>query len=153
MPGSDNRKAYRQTLVGLYAQDDYQVRPNLQLNLGLRYEFTTQLHDRDGRDSYLADIVRDSQVGVGTLMKNNPSLKNFSPRFGLSWVPRGTGGLVIRSGFGIYYDQLLSYAVDNLKNAYPFYQVAVRTNFNASCSGTNPTCTFPSAIAAAMSGG
>ncbi len=153
LPGSDNRKAYRQTLVGLYGQDEYRVRPNFHLSFGLRYEFTTLLHDRYGRDSFLADIVRDSQMGVGTVLKNNPSIRNFSPRFGLTWSPTGSGGPVIRSGFGIYYDQLLAYAMDNQKSAAPFYQVAVRTNFNSSCAGRNPTCTFPDAIAAATSAG
>lgn len=153
LPGSDNTKAYRQTLVGLYGQDEYRVRPSFQLSFGFRYEFATLLHDRYGRDSFLADIVRDSQVGVGSVLKSNPSLKNFSPRFGLTWSPTGSRGPVIRSGFGIYYDQLLGYAMDNQKNAFPFYQVAVRTNFNSSCAGRNPTCTFPDAIAAATSAG
>src|SRR5262249_26984603 len=55
LPGSDNSKAYRQTLLGLYIQDEYSLRRNLHANLGLRYEFTTKLHDRLARDSFLAD--------------------------------------------------------------------------------------------------
>src|SRR3989449_3473030 len=44
LPGSDNTKDYRQTLVGLYGQDEYKIRSNLQLSLGLRYELTTLIH-------------------------------------------------------------------------------------------------------------
>src|SRR5262249_55672170 len=62
LPGSDNQKNYRQTLVGLYGHDEYKIRSNLQLSLGLRYEFSTLIHDQFGKDSFLADPLRDNQV-------------------------------------------------------------------------------------------
>nr|ADC35895.1 TonB-dependent receptor [uncultured bacterium 246] len=153
LPGSDNSKAYRQTLTGLYVQDEYQMRENVQLSLGFRYEFATLLHDRLGRDAAIPDIRRDSAATVGKSLANNPSLKNFSPRISVAWSPLGSRGPAIRSGFGIYYDQILAYAFNDQKNAVPFYQTAIRTNFNATCSGRNPTCTFPDAIAAVQGAG
>src|SRR5207249_3097980 len=122
LPGSDNTKDYRQTLVGLYGQDEYKIRSNLQLSLGLRYEFTTLIHERFGRDSFLVDPVRDTQVQVGPLLKNNPSVRNFSPRIGLAWSPEGSRNTVVRADFGIYYDEILAYVFDLLKSGLPFFR-------------------------------
>ena len=132
LPGSSNKKAYRQTLVGLYGQDEVRIRPNLQLSLGLRYELTTLIRDRYGRDSFLADTVRDTEVTIGPVLKNNPSLRNFSPRLGLAWSPGGSGDTTVNAGFGIYYDHLMAFPFDILKSGLPFYRIAVRTNFNSS---------------------
>jgi len=142
LPGSDNTKEYRQSMVALYGRDEYKVRPNLQLSLGLRYEFTTLIHDRLGRDSFLADPLRDTQVQVGPLLKSNPSLRNFSPRVGVAWSPGTSRNTSVRAGFGIYYDELLPYAFDLLKSGLPFFRNATRTNFDSSR-------TFPDAVLAA----
>ncbi|PYR83523.1 MAG: hypothetical protein DMG19_18895, partial [Acidobacteria bacterium] len=142
LPGSDNTKDYRQTLVGLYGQDEYKIRSNLQLSLGLRYEFTTLIHERFGRDSFLVNPVRDTQVQVGPLLKSNPSLRNFSPRLGLAWSPGGSRNTVVRADFGIYYDEILAYVFDLLKSGLPFFRAATRTNFDSSR-------TFPDAVLAA----
>src|SRR5439155_1510238 len=82
-----------------------------------------------GRDSCLADPIRDTQVQVGPLLKNNPSLRNFSPRVGLAWTPGVSRNTTVRAGFGIYYDELLPYAFDLLKSGLPFFRNATRTNF------------------------
>jgi hypothetical protein len=142
LPGSDNTKEYRQTLVGMYGQDTYKIRSNLQLSLGLRYEFATLIHDRFGRDSFLADPIRDTQVQVGPLLKDNPSLRNFSPRVGLAWSPGGSRNTAVRADFGIYYDELLPYVFDLLKSGLPFFRNATRPNFDSSR-------TFPDAVLAA----
>ena len=142
LPGSSNKKAFRQTLVGLYGQDEIALRPNLQLSLGFRYEFTTLIRDRYGRDAFLADALRSTEVTVGPVLKNNPSLKNFSPRLGLSWSPGGSRDTTVNAGFGIYYDHLMAHVFDILKSGLPFYRIAVRPNFDSSR-------TFPDAVQAA----
>lgn len=141
LPGSDNRQAFRQTLLGFYAQDTYRVSPRLQFNLGLRYEFTTLLHDKDGKSAFLADPVRDTAMQIGSLLSENPSLRSLSPRLGISWSAGGSQDTVLSAGFGIYYDQLVEYVVDGLKDTAPFYLVAVNPNFDSST-------TFPDAVAA-----
>lgn len=142
LPGSSNKKAFRQTLVGLYGQDEIALRPNLQLSLGFRYEFTTLIHDRYGRDAFLADAVRSTEVTVGPVLPNNPSLRNFSPRLGLSWSPGGSRDTTVNAGFGIYYDHLMAHVFDILKSGLPFYRIALRPNFDSSQ-------TFPDAVRAA----
>jgi hypothetical protein len=65
--------------VGLFAGDDWRLRPNLTASIGLRYEAQTNIHDR----------------------------KDFAPRIGLAWAPgataKKTGKTVLRGGFGIFY--------------------------------------------------
>ena len=142
LPGSDNRRAFRQTLAGFYAQDEYTINPNFQINLGLRYEFATIIRDRDGKTSFLPDPVHDQALQIGPMLNDNPSLRSLAPRLGITWSPRSSPSTVLRAGFGIYYDQLLEYVVDLQKNSAPFYKRAVRVNFDSST-------TFPDATAAA----
>jgi len=142
LPGSDASKAYRQTLSGFYFQDDYRIRPNLQLNFGARYEYATLIHDRDGRTAHLADPLHDPIMAVGPLLDHNPSLRNFSPRLGITWAPAGNAATVISAGFGIYYDHILEYVVDSRGLSPPFYNTASIVNLN-------PFDYFPNALAAA----
>jgi len=72
----------RQNLIGIYLQDDIQVTPNLNLNLGVRYEFITlptEVNDRVG--AIFSGAQRDPTIG-GSYFSRNPSLKNISPRVG-----------------------------------------------------------------------
>ena len=97
----------RQNLVGIYLQDDWQVSPNLTLNLGVRYEFITnptEVNDIIGK----IDTAGQTEPTIGgTLFDRNPSLKNFSPRVGFAWDPSGSGKYSVRGGFGLFHDQLL----------------------------------------------
>ncbi|MBI4458761.1 MAG: TonB-dependent receptor [Acidobacteria bacterium] len=138
LTGSDSSRAYRQTLTGLYLQDSFRVGQQVQMELGLRHEFTTLLGDKRGRDAYLADPLHDRTVAEGRLLQSNPSLRNVSPRVGVSWSPGANQNMVVRAGFGIYYDQLIAYLIDKRKNSAPFYRRAVRTNFNAASENLFP---------------
>jgi len=73
------------TVWSLFAQDDFHVRNDLTLNLGLRYEQQTFTDAR----------------------------KNFAPRAGFAYDWRGHGKTVIRGGFGIYYAQVVDNAQAN----------------------------------------
>jgi outer membrane receptor protein involved in Fe transport len=97
----------RSWLTGIYFQDDLQLRSNLTLNLGLRYEFVTNPNEVAGRLSSISNPSQlESRIG-NPLWISNPSLKNFSPRLGFAWDPTGSGTTSIRGGFGLFHDQLL----------------------------------------------
>jgi hypothetical protein len=76
------------------------------------------------------------------MLRDNPSLLNFSPRLGFSWSPGNRQNTLVSGGVGIYYDPLLEYAIDLQKNSYPFFRRVLRPSFDA-------TATFPSALDAA----
>jgi len=92
----------RDSLFGGYFQDDWKVRPNLTLNLGVRYEFLTlptEAHDGFG---VIPNFFSSTTTPVKTLWATNPTSKNFDPRVGFSWDPTGSGRTAIRAGFGIF---------------------------------------------------
>jgi hypothetical protein len=101
-PEAQFDRYWRFTLFGFYAQDDIQLTPQLTLNAGLRYEFSTLPEEKYNRDSALPDLTA-SQPVVGPLYQN-PTYTNLSPRFGLAWDPFGTGRTAVRGGYGLYFN-------------------------------------------------
>jgi carboxypeptidase family protein/TonB-dependent receptor-like protein len=100
---SAQSRGWRRIVFGWFVQDDYRLRPNLTLNLGLRHEFFTNPTEVNGRSSNLRNVTDPA---------NTPGLPftspytNFSPRFGLAWDPTSKGKTSIRLGAGMYYNFL-----------------------------------------------
>ena len=104
---SGTREAKQEYYIA-YAQDQWQLRPGLTLNYGLRYEYYTPLRERND-----AQVLFD--INSGTLRDPSQapfksSKNNFGPRVALTWSPNSTasglfsgGKSVLRAGFGIYY--------------------------------------------------
>jgi hypothetical protein len=91
----------RDTIFGTYVQDDWRLRPNLTLNLGLRYEMVTVPINTEGTLVNLRNLS-DAKPHLGDPYFNNPTLKNFEPRIGFAWDPLGNHKLAIRSGAGLF---------------------------------------------------
>ena len=91
----------RQYFAGGYFQDNWMVRSDLTLNMGLRYEYMTVPKERDGLTASLRDI-QDTFTTIGPLYTNATG-KSFSPRIGFAWAP-GSRKTSLRGGFGIYYE-------------------------------------------------
>ena len=87
----------RQTIYGLYLQDDWRFRPNLTLNLGLRYEMSTIARETSGKLSNLPDLS-SATPHLGNPFISNPTLKNFEPRVGFAWDPFRNGKTAVRGG-------------------------------------------------------
>ena len=112
----------RQTLFGVYVQDDWRWKPNLTLNLGLRYEMTTVPTETAGKLSVLRNIS-DAIPHLGNPFFSNPTLKNFEPRVGFAWDPFRTGKMAIRGGVGMFDVLPLPYQFTLLTTlAAPFFQ-------------------------------
>lgn len=117
----------RQWLAGFYVQDNLRTNDRLNLNLGLRYEIISVPDEVNGRRANIRDLLNDSQPTPGPLFEN-PSLRNFGPRFGFAWIPMRGGKSVVRGGFGIYHNQIMGRA---------YWQIA-RTGFQYNTQINNP---------------
>ena len=100
-PPSSPSRGWRQTVFGWFVQDDWRLRPNLTLNLGLRHEFITAPNEVNGKMARLPSLTaRESIIGPPF----NTSKTNFGPRVGLAWDPTGSGKTSVRAGFGMFYN-------------------------------------------------
>src|SRR5258706_5503986 len=97
---TESPRNLRQTLVGLYLQDTWRWKPNLTLNLGLRYEMTTVPTETDGTLSTLRNLD-DATPHLGDPFFSNPTLRTFEPRLGFAWNPFRNGNMPMRGGRGL----------------------------------------------------
>ncbi len=140
IPGSASRLYLRQSVFGAYGQDDYRIRPNLTLNLGLRYEIATIPTEKNNHLATLLNLT-DTKPTVGSLNFRNPTLRNFSPRVGFAWDPFKDGKTALRGGFGIYDTLPLTYQFTLLVvNVNPFTLSGLVTTLPI---GSFPTGGFP----------
>jgi hypothetical protein len=143
-PGTGGMRGFRQTVPGFYIQDDFQIRPNLTLNLGLRFEFVTIPTEVAGRISNLWDVYGDSELTVGDPFFLLPK-NNFGPRFGFAWDPFSTGKTSLRGGFGLYHMQMtyVNWRFPALQN--PPFTTRTQTDFPLDETG-RPAVNFPPVI-------
>jgi outer membrane receptor protein involved in Fe transport len=116
----------------LYANDQWKVTPNLTVNLGLRWEFTSVPYSER-----LQSLNSISNVpGLITFAEPQPQYKNFGPRIGVAYSPGTSGKTSIRAGFGINYDVL--YDNIGILNLPPQYSTTVDLlTFNPTNIGAN----------------
>ena len=134
--------AYRSSEMGTFIQDDFKVKPNLTVNMGLRWEtFTgpTERFDRlnngvfPNNGTWQQKIAAMKMAGVPQLW--HTPIGNFAPRLGFAWDPTHHGKMSIRGGAGLFYDRPENQLYTGDRNNLPLVA-------NASCSLTSsPPCT------------
>src|SRR5262249_4396658 len=130
-----------------YAQDDWRASNRLTLNLGVRYEINGQMVETGNRFSnpelnrfviasddsgkinpdanallslLPVGYVTSKEAGYHRSLQK-PNYSRLAPRFGLAWSPFRSSQFVVRSGFGLFYNQA-GYAInENLALNLPFY--------------------------------
>ena len=137
-----------------YAQEDYHVSNSLTINAGMRVGFDGGISEKRGRmvnfdpalfakNTLPCTVVSPCNPPNGFVQLKpgqpiNPNEWNVAPRFGIAWRPLGAKGLVLRTGYGIYFDrfstrmanfQIFNYPYDIIglglgSFAYPFPDLA-----------------------------
>lgn len=96
---------HRQNRLGLFFQDDFKIRNNLTLNLGMRWEYTSPLVEVKNRQAnYELFTGRQLLAGQNGNSRSlyEPFKKGFEPRVGFAWTPSYfKNRLVVRGGYGI----------------------------------------------------
>jgi Carboxypeptidase regulatory-like domain/TonB dependent receptor/TonB-dependent Receptor Plug Domain len=156
-----NTKHYnRNSVFGGYVQDDWKMRPNLSVNIGLRYEMSTIPYEKNGKFILLPELWSnpgDCSEDINGLPESNcsglrhsvfdhnPTLKNFEPRIGFSWDPFKTGKTSIRGGFGIF-DVLpmpFMFGLNALQSSPSGAEVDLTNPGNVGCTAGSPGCVVP----------
>jgi hypothetical protein len=107
--GGNHPSRVSQPAMGLFAMDSYKIRSYLTLELGLRWEWNFTPTEADNRSSVFLPaqswLVQLGTNGVNQEYHQNNKL--FQPRVGFSWDVFHNGKTVLRSGYGILYDEPL----------------------------------------------
>jgi len=112
-------------LSSFFVQDDWHLRSDLTINLGLRYE----------------------------LQSFTDSRKDFAPRIGFAWNVNGDGKTVVRGGFGIYYSQIVdnsdaNYALTGVTGVFNYTASPGQVGFPVSVSAAPLPPSFPTGAVA-----
>ena len=104
------RSYIRDNIYAVYVQDDWKLKSNLTVNLGLRWEYFGPFHEKNGQlatgvlgpaPNQLADLT----VRLGGNLYN-ASKHNFGPQIGFAWSPNILSNrFVVRGGFGLGYNR------------------------------------------------
>jgi len=98
-------KYFRSNAWDAYISDDYRFKTGLTLTLGLRWEYNSPITERYGRLVNLAttgNFATATPVVAGTFIQ--PDKNNLAPRFGFAWRPFAASSVVVRGGYGVYFD-------------------------------------------------
>ncbi len=167
LQGNANRYL-RAGQTGLYISDKFQLRPNLNITLGLRYDWNGGFKEKYGRlynfDPSLYSFDGEEVTSSGFITPGDKGVSNttltgrqwgFAPRFGVAWSPGiFNNKVVVRAGFGMYYDrgELFTYLSPGFaagviaggpfgfNQAPPYVNSQVCTNVASYYQGYIPTC-------------
>jgi hypothetical protein len=131
---------YRESDYGVFVQDDWKFRPNLTLNLGIRWDYFGPPSEARGNLENIIpwpDPVSGLEFARAAFPGHmyNATLRNFGPRIGFAWSPGFMNGKsVVRGGFGMAYDRFDDVSFNNTRDNPPLV-----ASYGICCGGpSNP---------------
>ena len=105
--GDAERQVFMKTF-DLFAQDSWQFKPNLSLDYGVRYDYLQPMRsDYQNLSVFRPELISSDGLAfqgnqIGSVYPSDWA--NVSPRVGFSYSPKSAKGVVVRGGFGIFFD-------------------------------------------------
>jgi len=103
-------KYFRESVYDAFINDDWRISPELTLNAGVRWEYGAPITELYGRLVNLDAAPAFAAVAPVVASRHDPSSlvrpdkHGFEPRVGIAWRPISGSSMVVRAGYGIYYD-------------------------------------------------
>jgi outer membrane receptor protein involved in Fe transport len=146
--------------LGVYAQDEWAVKPNLKVTYGVRLDRTANPLCLDNCFSNLTSTFSSSSFQKDINLPYNSSIKSglshayyntdpivADPRLGVVYSPRGANGTVVRGGIGLFSDLAPAFLVTNVFNNPPFPYTATILNGQVVDTASNPNSAAAAAAA------
>ncbi len=138
----NGQRYFRSSDYGIFAQDDWKVRSNLTINLGMRWEYFTPLTEASNtisnyvfgtqgfiNGSVCAPVAPLTPCGNGKQLFQ-PDRNNFGPRIGFAYSPGlYQGRVVFRGGFGVVFNRNGDVVFDNVRQDTPYSALATACCF------------------------
>ncbi len=121
----------RYSQYNFFAQDEWRVKPHFSLSFGLRYEYNTVPNEVNNQIENtfnspalnLPEVAGLKQFIAGRTQIFDADKNNFGPRAGFAW-DKSWGlnrQMVVRGGYGLFYDQIIGAVVSQSRNVFPNY--------------------------------
>jgi hypothetical protein len=125
-PGFTRTRYSREIQVFPYIQDDWKIKSNLTLNIGLRYDFETNpVCVTEPCNAILDPLSSPAFTQVHHVLQANPDLFNWDPRVGVAWDPFSDHKTSIRAGFGMFHEPVAGRTYLNAYSQNPPSQTVV----------------------------
>jgi len=98
--------------TGIYINDEWRIKPNFTLSLGLRHDAELNTMNNNYKTPWASDPVLKAIPSLTNFLNNGNrknQLGNISPRVSFSWDPTKQNKTFVRGGFGIIYDRVTSF--------------------------------------------
>jgi carboxypeptidase family protein len=139
----NHQRHFRRRDFAWFFQDDWKLRKNLTVNVGMRWEYFGVLQETNGKQAGMllgsGNTIQDQLVNA-TLAKVSelykPNYKNFAPLLGLAWDPLGNGKFSVRGAWAINYDRIHNDLLSEparFTSPFAAYGVGLHPIFGAPC--------------------
>ncbi len=146
-------RGYRGTEGDLFFSDTWKTTPNLTLNLGVRWDYFGNPYEINnqqtnfifGSGSTFQERLANGHAAVVPNLYDGSRWDNLAPRFGFAWNPHAKPKLVLRGGFGLFYDRPENQIYTNNRTNPPLFAVpnfGVPTGTPIAYGLCTPTSTF-----------
>lgn len=142
-------------MFAFFLEDNWRARRGLTLSAGVRYDLQFLRGDLDGEavptdipaEQFWARFVDGDMSGRNWMAYPN-DFNNVGPRVGFAWDPRDNGRMVVRGGYGVFFDQIWTNDTGNVVQNYP--NVFTRQLANDVRVTAVPNTFFPNAPPASL---